>query len=463
MEIFSEKTYIERRKRLKQQLGTGVAIFLGNDESSINFKDNWYPFRQDSSFLYFFGLDMPGLVAVIDIDKDQEILFGDDISTVDSIWQGPQPGLAELAGSVGVQIVWAKREISLYLAKFSQEHLHYLPPYRPENIHKLSEWLTIGPKEVELNVSERFIKAIVNLRSIKSQEEIAEISKAVNLSVCMHRGAMKAAKEGMKEFEVLGMVIGEALSAGGSLSFPPIITINGQILHNHHYGNTLRKGKMLLCDFGAETAMHYAGDITRTFPVGPEFSETQREVYQIVRDAHQAAVRVLRPGIEFRDVHLLACKKLTEGLIALGLMKGDAEEAVRVGAHALFFQCGLGHMMGLDVHDMEDLGEQFVGYTPTLKKNTQFGLKSLRLGRALERGFVITVEPGLYFIPQLIEQWQSEKLHKDFINYDRVEQFKNFGGIRIEDGFEITEKGAQLVGDYLETEISEIEAVKRGK
>lgn len=462
MNTFPKETYIERRKQLKKKMGSGVLLFLGNEESSSNFKDNWYPFRQDSSFLYFFGLNMPGLAAIIDIDQDQEIIFGDNLTTVEVIWQGAHPPLSELAKSVGIEITQAKSELPRFLDKAANQQIHFLPPYRPENTQKLSEWLLFPIQEISSRASVDFIKAIVAQRSIKTEEEIREINKAVNISVSMHKRAMKEAKPGMKEYQLLGMINGEALALGGHLSFAPIITIDGQILHNHNYSNTLTEGKMLLGDFGAESAMRYAGDITRTFPAGIEFSPKQKEIYQIVLSAYKSAVAALKPGIRFKEVHLLACKTLAEGLKKLGLMKGDLDEAVNQGAHALFFQCGLGHMMGLDVHDMEDLGEEYVGYTDELKKSKQFGVKSLRLGKELEKGYVVTIEPGIYFIPQLIDQWQAENLHSDFINYDKVAEYRDFGGIRVEDAYLITESGSKLLGDPLEIEIVDVERI-RGK
>lgn len=460
--IFSQATYIERRNLLKKKMVSGVLLFLGNEESSINFKDNWYPFRQDSTFLYFFGLDMPGLTAVIDIDQDVEIIFGDNLTTVETIWQGDHPPISDLAEKVGVGETKSKSGISQFLDLVSDRQIHFLPPYRPENLQKLASWLNKSLQEIHSLVSVDFIKAVVSLRSIKSEEEILEITKAVNISVSMHKKLMREAKLGMKEFELLGLVTGEALSLGGSVSFPPIITIEGQILHNHNYSHTLTAGKMLLGDFGAESAMHYAGDITRTIPVGSEFSESQREIYQIVLNAYQAAVAALKPGVRFKDIHLLACKKLAEGLKELGIMKGNLDDAVSQGAHALFFQCGLGHMMGLDVHDMEDLGEEYVGYTEELKKSSQFGLKSLRLGKELEKGFVVTIEPGIYFIPKLIDQWQAENLYSDFIDYKILAHYRNFGGIRVEDAYLITETGSRLLGEPLEIEIKDVENI-RGK
>jgi len=461
MNTFPKETYIERRNQLKNKMGSGVLLFLGNEESSSNFKDNWYPFRQDSSFLYFFGLDMPGLAAVLDIDQDLEIIFGDNLTTVEVIWQGAHPPLSELAKAVGIETTQPKNELTKVLGKATNRQIHFLPPFRPENTQKLSEWLQTPIQEISSRASVDFIKAVVAMRSIKTEEEIMEINKAVNISVSMHKKAMKQAKAGMKEYELLGLVNGEALALGGHLSFAPIITIDGQILHNHNYSNTLTTGKMLLGDFGAESAMRYAGDITRTFPVGPEFSPAQKEIYQIVFNAYQAAVAALKPGIRFKDVHLLACKKLAEGLKELGLMKGNLDDAVNQGAHALFFQCGLGHMMGLDVHDMEDLGEEFVGYTDELKKSKQFGLKSLRLGKELEKGYVVTIEPGIYFIPQLIDQWQAENLHSDYINYDKVAEYRSFGGIRVEDAYLITESGSKLLGDPLEIKIEDVERIRR--
>ena len=460
MNTFSTATYKQRRSRLKEMMGSGVLLFLGNEESSSNFKDNWYPFRQDSTFLYFFGLDMPGLAAVIAIDQDIEILFGDNLTTEEIIWQGSHPPLSDLASTVGIEKTKSKSDITGFLTSVAGQKIHFLPPYRPENGQKLSQWLNKPLQEIHSLISINFIKAVVSLRSIKSGEEIEELTKAVNISVKMHKKLMLNAKAGMKEYELLGLVTGEAISSGGSLSFPPIITIDGQTLHNHNYSNTLKKGKMLLGDFGAESAMHYAGDITRTIPVGSRFSDSQREIYQIVLNAYQAAVAALKPGVRFKDIHLLACRKLAEGLKELGIMKGNLDDAVSQGAHALFFQCGLGHMMGMDVHDMEDLGEEYVGYTENLKKSSQFGLKSLRLGKELEKGFVVTVEPGIYFIPKLIDQWQAENLHSDYIDYEKLTQYRDFGGIRVEDGFLITDAGSKLLGDPLEIEIGEVEQLR---
>jgi Xaa-Pro aminopeptidase len=313
-------------------------------------------------------------------------------------------------------------------------------------MQKLTGWLHISFELLKVSASVELIKAIVAQRSVKSPEEIIEIEKGVNTTIDMQTKAAMLAQDGVSEISIAGIIHGMAISAGGNLAFPTILTVNGQILHNHSQKNILKNGQMLLCDCGAETAMHYGGNLTRTSPVDEKFTSRQKEIYNIVVQSHEAAIDLLKPGVLFRDVHLHACEKLAEGLKLLGLMKGDVKEAVHQGAHAMFFQCGLGHMLGLDTHDMEDLGEEYVGYTETLQKSTQFGLKSLRLGRKIESGFVLTVEPGIYIIPELIDLWKSEKRFTDFINYEKLETYKDFGGIRIEEDLLITENGSRILG-----------------
>ncbi|MGV8878625.1 MAG: aminopeptidase P family protein [Sphingobacteriaceae bacterium] len=449
--MFKKEIYIERRQRLKSQIKTGLILLLGNEESSINYGDNHYPFRQDSNFLYFFGLDRAGLVGVIDVDKDVEVLFGDDVSVEDIIWTGPMPSLAEQAGEVGIAKTFQFTAIQsdLDAALKTKRIIHYLPPYRQENSRKLNYWLNIPFDNLKDGSSVSLIKAIVAQRSIKSVEEVAEIEKGVNATIDMQLEAGRLAQEGVSETKIAGIIHGMALSAGGALAFPTILTVNGQILHNHAQGNVLQKGQLLLCDCGAETAMHYGGDLTRTFPVDKQFSARQKEIYDIVVHAHETAIAFLEPGKHFKEAHLIACETLAEGLKEIGLMKGDVKEAVKQGAHAMFFQCGLGHMLGLDTHDMEDLGEAFVGYTDELKKSSQFGLKSLRLGRKLEAGFVLTVEPGIYFIPELIDLWKSENKFDQFINYEHLETYRDFGGIRIEEDLLITSAGNRVLGKHL--------------
>ena len=452
--MFEKEMYINRRKRLKEQLGSGLILFLGNEESSMNYTDNCYPFRQDSNFLYFFGLDRPGLAAIIDIDNSNEILFGNAIDVEDIIWTGPMQSLHDQAEMVGVSKVLPAVSIAEKLNKvlFEKRKIHFLPPYRVDNMHKLNKWLNIPFDLLKTSSSTELIKAIVVQRSIKNSEEIKEIEKGVNITVDMQLEAARLAQEGISETKIAGIIHGIALSAGGNLAFPTILTVNGQILHNHSRGNILQNGQMLLCDCGAETLMHYGGDLTRTTPVDEQFSTRQKEIYDIVLNAHEAAIDSLHPGIFFKDVHLLACEKIAEGLKSIGLMKGDTKEAVSQGAHAMFFQCGLGHMLGLDTHDMEDLGEEYVGYTDELKKSTQFGLKSLRLGRKLEASFVVTIEPGIYFIPELIDLWKSKHKFSEFINYEKLETYKDFSGIRIEEDLLITDNGSCILGKSLSRE-----------
>jgi len=452
--MFEKEMYINRRKRLKEQLGSGLILFLGNEESSMNYTDNCYPFRQDSNFLYFFGLDRPGLAAIIDIDNSNEILFGNAIDVEDIIWTGPMQSLHDQAEMVGVSKVLPAVSIAEKLNKvlFEKRKIHFLPPYRADNMHKLNKWLNIPFDLLKTSSSTELIKAIVVQRSIKNSEEIKEIEKGVNITVDMQLEAARLAQEGISETKIAGIIHGIALSAGGNLAFPTILTVNGQILHNHSRGNILQNGQMLLCDCGAETLMHYGGDLTRTTPVDEQFSTRQKEIYDIVLNAHEAAIDSLHPGIFFKDVHLLACEKIAEGLKSIGLMKGDTKEAVSQGAHAMFFQCGLGHMLGLDTHDMEDLGEEYVGYTDELKKSTQFGLKSLRLGRKLEASFVVTIEPGIYFIPELIDLWKSKHKFSEFINYEKLETYKDFSGIRIEEDLLITDNGSCILGKSLSRE-----------
>jgi Xaa-Pro aminopeptidase len=456
--MFRKETYSRRRQELKERLQEGIILLLGNEESRMNYPDNTYPFRQDSSFLYFFGLDRPGLVAVIDIDDQGETIFGDDIGIEDIIWTGPRMSLLEQCSRVGVTNVRKSSAIASFLsdAESSGRAIHFLPPYRPENKLKIQEWLQVKVPEQNAKASVPLIKAIVAQRSVKSDEEIAEIEKAINISALMQTKASQMAVEGQSETIIAGALEGIAVGAGGRLSFPSIITVNGQILHNHSQGNQLQKGQMLLCDCGADTPMHYSSDLTRTTPVDEQFTSRQKNIYSIVRTAHESAINRLRPGIRYLDVHLHACEKLAEGLKELGLMKGDVHNAVRQGAHAIFFQCGLGHLLGLDAHDMEDLGEQYTGYTDDLLKSTQFGLKSLRLGREVHEGFVLTVEPGIYFIPELIDLWKSERKFEEYICYDVLENYKDFGGIRIEDDVLITSYGHRLLGTPLERDTEKL-------
>nr|WP_315156139.1 aminopeptidase P family protein [uncultured Flavobacterium sp.] len=460
--MFSKETYIHRRQILKKAVGSGLIIFPGNEEVGMNYRDNIYHFRQDSSFLYYSGIDRPSLFLLIDVDANIEILFGNDLTIDQTIWTGPQETLSISAEKSGITTVQplSFAEAMIKNALQQKRAIHFLPPYRSAITLKLSNWLEISPLLLAEKASVKLSKAIVAQRSYKTNEELVEIEKAIDITAAMHLKAIQTARPGMAEYEVAAQVESTATSLGGHLAFPTILTVNGQYLHNHAGSNILQEGQLVLCDSGAETSMRYAGDMTRTFPVSNTFTAQQKEIYNIVLQAEEAAIATLKPGTFFKDSHLTACKEILIGLKSLGLVKGDLDEAVAAGSHTLFFQCGLGHMMGLDVHDMENIGEEYIGYTDTLKKSTEFGLKSLRLGKELEEGFVLTVEPGIYFVPELIDLWQAEKKYSEFINYDKVQAYRNFGGIRIEEDFLITKDSYRLLGKPLAKTAEEIEALR---
>lgn len=459
--MFDKEIYISRRKVLKENIKQGVILFFGNDETPMNYPDNPYHFRQHSSFLYYFGLDYPALSALIDLDNGTETIFGEDLSIDDIVWTGKLPTIKEMSERSGVQDVLPMVKLYTILreATASGRNIHFLPPYRPENKIKLLKLLNIRPDQFTLKSSEELVKVVVSQREIKSDVEIAEIDKAVNWTVDMHEAAIKYARPGMLESEISALVTKIPLERQGTLSFPVIATVKGEVLHNHYHGNTLEKGQLFLLDAGAETPLHYAGDLTSTFPVSKKFTKKQKDFYQLVLNAHYGAVSLLKPGIPFKDVHLEACRIIFEGLKDFGLVKGNTEDAIHEGAHAMFFPTGLGHMMGLDVHDMEDLGESHVGYNGE-PKSSQFGLKSLRLAKELKSGFVLTVEPGIYFIPELIDLWSSEKKLSQFINYSKVKKMIGFGGIRIEQDYLITNDGYRLLGRKKPMEIDEIESLR---
>ena len=464
LHLFDKQVYTNRRQILKQNIGAdGLILLMGNEDSSMNYKDNTYLFRQDSSFLYYFGLDTHGLAAIIDTDTGEEVIFGNELTIDDIVWTGTLPTVSEMAAMVGVTQTKPYEQVIHYIHKAVTlgRPVHILPPYRPENKIKLAAWLNTSLADLAKYVSGKLIKAVIAQRVIKTPLEVAEMEKAVNISVDMELAVIKHAHPGIKEYELVAKAHEVAIANNAHLGYPAIITTHGQTLHTHYYGNTLEEGRMVLSDIGAENAMHYGGDLTRTFPVGKTFTTRQAELYQVVLNSMDHAISMLKPGVRYKDIHLAACRKLVEGLTEVNIMKGNAAEAVEAGAHTMFFQCGLGHMLGMDTHDMEDLGEQYVGYTDTLKKETSiFGLKSLRLGRELEAGFVLTVEPGIYIIPELIDRWEAEDKYADFINYDILNTYRDFGGIRIEDNFLITNTGSKLLGKYLPKALKEIEALK---
>jgi len=427
--MFDVSTYMNRRHSLSTGIDSGIIILMGNDSSPMNYADNIYRFRQDSTFLYYFALNRAGLVGIIDVDQNEHYLYGDDFTIDDSIFMGFQPALSDLAEAVGVKATGTLSELENFLkdAVVKGRSIHFLPPYRAENKIKLLHWLDINPRETQKSASVELIRSIVAQREIKSDEELEEIERAVNTSVDMHITAMQMVQPGLTESDVVSKVHEIALQAGGYVSFPVIATIHGETLHNSYHGNKMEEGDLFLLDCGAETAMGYAGDLSSTMPVSKQFSARQKEIYNIVLDSHDRSIEMLKPGISFKDVYYAASGIIVDGLKGLGLLNGNTDEIVQAGAHAMFFQCGLGHQMGLDVHDMEDLGEVYVGYEGEAK-STQFGIRSLRLAKPLIPGMVVTIEPGIYFIPSLINMWRAEKRFTDFINYDKLEAYKDFGG-----------------------------------
>ena len=463
--MFDPKTYGDRRARLRQQVGSGLILLLGNEPSPMNYTDNAYHFRQDDSFLYFFGLDTAGVSGVIDIEGGKDILFGDDIDIEDIIWTGRMPTMKEQAarGGVSETAPLAKLEETIKEARSQGRTVHFLPPYRAENKIKLQKWLAVDPAEAKAKASVPLIKAVIAQRLVKSAAEVREVEKALDVSADMYRLAMKSVKPGLTEQEVMGRMSGLALSRANGIAFPIILTINGQTLHNHGYGNVLKAGRLLVIDSGAESPLHYASDITRTIPVSGKFSPKQKDIYEIVLEAHDLAISLIKPGVLYRDIHLQAAGVIASGLKDLGLMKGDTAQAVQVGAHAMFFPHGLGHQLGLGVHDMEDLGENSVGYDETITRSRQFGLAYLRFAKALEPGHILTVEPGLYFIPDLIDRWKAENKFAPFINYDQVEKFRGFGGLRLEDNVLVTPKGHRLLGRPIPIKAKDIERIMAGR
>jgi Xaa-Pro aminopeptidase len=462
--MFPSQTYINRRNFLKSKIKSGIALFLANEEVGMNYRDNTYHFRQDSNFLYFFGIDQPNLMALIDFESGEEYIFGNELSIDDVIWTGPQPSLQSMAESVGIQTVKTPEKLwsMLSVAIEKAQKVHYLPPYRAVNAQKIARLLGISLAEITSNASESLVKAIVSIRSIKTSEEIVEMEEAVNISRLMHLAAMKHTKPNRYEYEVVGQIHAAALANNGQLSYPIIYSVNGQTLHNHSHQNLMQKGQLALCDFGAENKMHYAGDITRTLPVSGKFNQKQTEIYNLVLKMYEDSMQIIQAGIQYKTVHLKAASILLDGLKDLGMLKGDTQEMLHAGVQGLFMPHGLGHQIGLDVHDMEDLGEKYVGYREGIERSTQLGLRSLRLAKELESGFVLTVEPGIYFIPELIEKWKKEGINKDFINFEALKKYENFGGVRIEDDVLVEENGCRILGNPIPKTIQEVEVMMEG-
>ena len=444
--MFSKGTYINRRQELKKLVGNGVIILFGNNESPANYPANGYaPMRQDSSFLYYFGQHREGLVGVIDIDNDEEWLFGDDIDVEDIVWMGYTPSVADLAAEVGITKTAPISQLTSYI-KHQTSDIHFLPPYRHDIKIQIMDLLGIHPSKLKEAASVALIKAVVKMRSTKEPQEIEAIEKACNVGYAMHTTAQLLIRPGVTERFVGGQVDGIARSLAQGVSFATILTQHGEIMHGNPSDAKLEAGRLALCDAGCELD-DYCSDNTRTMPVSGKFTQKQLDIYSIVEACHDYVLEVAKPGVKYADVHFAVCRLMTERLKELGLMKGDTDEAVKAGAHAMFLPHGLGHMMGMDVHDMEGLGQIYVGFDEETRPNLeQFGTNCLRMGRRLEEGFVVTDEPGIYFIPHLIDLWRKEGHCKEFINFDKLEQYKDFGGIRIEDDLLITKDGCRFLG-----------------
>ena len=449
--MFSKETYVNRRAELKKLVKSGIIILFGNNESPANFPANgYYPFRQDSSFLYYFGPKRDGLVGVIDVDNDKELLIGNDIDIADIVWYGSVASVHDMAEHAGVKESTPMKQLQVICDNAMKEKrtIHFLPPYRHDTMIQIFDLLGIHPSKQREAASVELIKAVVKMRSTKEQQEIEEIERACAIGYKMHTTAMRVTKPGVTEKYVGGQVNGIANSYGAMVSFPTIFSQHGEIMHGNPSMAVLESGRLALCDCGGETMEHYCSDNTRTFPVNGKFTQRQLEIYSIVEDCHDLALKISKPGVKYFDVHMDVCRLMTDRLKELGLMMGDTEEAVRAGAHAMFLPHGLGHMMGMDVHDMEGLGQTYVGFDDETRPNLeQFGTNCLRMGRRLEEGFVVTDEPGIYFIPALIDEWRAKGLHKDFINYEKLETYKDFGGIRIEDDILITSDGCRFLGE----------------
>lgn len=446
---FSKETYIERRRRLRDSGMRGIIVLFGNSNVGCNYPGNAYLFRQDSNFLYFFGQKREDLVGVIDIDNGKEYLLGDDIDIEDIVWYGKVDSVAEMAEQAGVAYSAPMKALADIIedARKLNRKIHFLPPYRGATQIRIMDLLGIHPSRQREEASLQLIMAIVHLRDKKSAEEIAEIEKACHIGYLMHTEAMRLCAPGVTEQHIGGVITGIAQAYGSQVSFLPIVTMHGEIMHGNPSPRPLVAGRLMLCDAGAETLSHYCSDNTRTMPISGKFTKRQREIYDIVVECHDHVLNVAAPGVRWWDVHMDVCRLMINRLKEIGLMKGDTEEALAAGAQAMFMPHGLGHMMGMDVHDMEGLGQIYVGFDEETRPNLeQFGTNCLRCGRRMEPGFVMTDEPGIYFIPDLIDNWRASGHNAEFINFDLLETYKDFGGIRIEDDILITDNGCRFLG-----------------
>lgn len=450
--LFSKQTYTDRRAILRQRIGSGLIVLFGNNESPVNYPSNGYKFRQDSSFLYYYGLQRDGLVGVIDADSGDEWLIGDDIDIEDIVWFGSVDSVADMAEQAGcTKSAPMSRLESLFRdAQDSGRDIHFLPPYRHDLMIQLMDLTGIHPRDQRAKASLKLIQAVVDQRIVKSPEEIEEIERACAIGYEMHTTAMQLCRPGVAEQEIAGRISGIASSKGCIVSFPSILSMHGEIMHGYPSPRPLEAGRLMLCDCGAETNENYCSDNTRTTPISGRFNQRQRDIYQAVVDAHDHVFDIARPGLKWWDAHFAAARVITERLQDLGLMKGNVDDSLAAGAHAMFFPHGLGHAMGMDVHDMEGLGQIYVGFDDEVRPNLeQFGTNCLRFGRRLQEGYVMTDEPGIYFIPALIDEWRAKGHCAEFLNFDRIEQYKDFGGIRIEDDLLITADGCRYLGEKM--------------
>lgn len=451
-------TYAARRKALRDAIPQGAILIMGNNEAPRNYADNVYPFRQDSHFLYYTGVSRPDLALLIEPDG-RAVLYGTPEHRDDVIWSGPHPTLADhaAAAAAGGHADIGTLADAIVSLRGKDVNVHYLPPYRSQRRFVLARVLGEDPREVAAQTSVELVRAVAAQRSLKETVEIAEIEAALTVTARMYEATMRAARTGRTEAQIAAVHTAEAIAAGCQQAFNPIVTVHGEVLHNISYDNTLAVGDLLLVDSGAEVPSGYASDITRTMPVSGRFSQQQRDIYQVVLSANESAIAAAAPGVTNRELHLLAARTIAAGLKDVGLMQGDVDAAVEAGAHALFFVHGLGHMLGLDVHDMEDLGD-VVGYEAGEERSKQFGLAYLRLARRLDPGFVITIEPGVYFIPELIDRWRADGLHREFIRYERLDAYRSFGGVRIEDDVLVTVQGSRVLGPPIPKSVTEVEA-----
>lgn len=446
--MFKKEIYIDRRNVLRKSVKSGLIVLMGNMDAQYNYADNVYHFRQDSSFLYYFGLQREEFVGVLDVDAANDRLFGDDYSLDSAVWMGNKPSVREQAESVGVTATGNMHDLAILIERAIKagRKIHFLPQYRGDNKILLSQLLGVAVERLPQYESEELIRAVVAQRVVKSTDEIAEMERACDIGYEMHTTAMRMCRPGMTEREISGAIEGVALKRGAGVSFHNIVSQHGEILHNHDASGILEAGRMLLVDAGAETTMNYCSDFTRTFPVSGKFTPIQKDIFEIVQHAFETGINMVKPDVMFRDVHLAAAKVIAQGLTDMGIMKGNVDDAVLNGAHAMFFPTGLGHHIGLDVHDMEGLGENFVGYGYEAERSTQFGLSRLRMAKNLKEGHVMTVEPGIYFIPILVAKWENEGVNKNYINFDKVREMLGFGGVRIEDDVLVTKSGHRVLG-----------------